>query len=286
MSDQLSNEEIRSLVVEVLSQKHSGQLNELADDVTTVATKKGLVPDPNAQQAVGSGFPGIRISPTYNSASRYHNIARIHNVIWDLIIEGVVRPGLFDGTNNDLPWFHVTEYGKAVLNGLPQTPYDPDNYLKRLQADIQSLDPIIVTYLTEALHTFRIGCLLSSTVMLGCASEKAFQLLLEAYATALPQAQQEKFNKEIQNKLIKRQFDEFNKRLESHLKVRLPGDIKADLDVALTGVFSMIRNMRNDAGHPTGLRLAREVVYANLTVFPTYLKKVYSLIDWLQMNSL
>ena len=197
-----------------------------------------------------------------------------------------MRPGLFDGTNNDLPWFHVTEYGKAVLNGLPQTPYDPDNYLKRLQADIQSLDPIIVTYLTEALHTFRIGCLLSSTVMLGCASEKAFQLLLEAYATALPQAQQEKFNKEIQNKLIKRQFDEFNKRLESHLKVRLPGDIKADLDVALTGVFSMIRNMRNDAGHPTGLRLAREVVYANLTVFPTYLKKVYSLIDWLQMNSL
>jgi len=96
-----------------------------------------------------------------------------------------------------------------------------------------------VMYLNEALHTFRIGCLLSSTVCLGCASEKAFLLLVEAYASALPQPQQDKFRKDTENRMIKRQFDEFTKRLEGHLKPRLTGDVKDDLDV----------RVRHDAEH-------------------------------------
>jgi hypothetical protein len=74
--------------------------------------------------------------------------------------------------------------------------------------------------------------------------------------------------------------------LESHLKGRLPGDLKDDLDVALSALFTLFRNNRNDAGHPTGKDIDRELAYANLVVFPTYVKKIYDLIGWLKNVSL
>src|SRR6516164_6023032 len=62
----------------------------------------------------------------------------------------------------------------------------------------------VYIYLTESLHTFRIGSLLSSTITLGCASEKALLLLIDAYANALPQSKQAKFRNATQVPLIKR----------------------------------------------------------------------------------
>jgi hypothetical protein len=285
MATQLSYEQIRSLVIDVLSPDFVGQINDLVRAVDQLARKRGLMDDPSAQQNTG-GFGGTRLIARYDPSAGRENVAQVQSILWDLIIEGIIRPGRNDGLNNDLPFFHVSEFGKNVLSNGPQSPYDPDGYLKRLQNDIPALDPVIITYLNEALHTFRIGCLLSSTVTLGCASEKAFLLLVDAYATALPATQQDKFRKETENRMIKRQFEEFNKRLESHLKAKLTGDVKDDLEVTLMGVFAMMRNMRNDAGHPTGKTVPREAVYANLTVFPTYLRKIYSLINWLGTNPL
>jgi hypothetical protein len=183
-----------------------------------------------------------------------------------------------------LPFFYVTDFGKERIKD-PQTPYDPDGYLKALR-DIPGVDDVILTYVTESLHTFRIGSLLSSTITLGCASEKALLLLIDAYGNALPTGgRQEKFRKNTEGFVIKRQFDEFSKMLESHLKGLLPGDLKENLDVALVAVFAMLRTNRNEAGHPTGKSIRREEAYASLTVFPTYLKKVYELIGWLRGNT-
>jgi hypothetical protein len=84
--------------------------------------------------------------------------------------------------------------------------------------------------------------------------------------------------------MIKRQFDEFRRMLDSELRVRLPHELADGLDVELNAIFDFIRNQRNDAGHPTGKTIERERAYANLVVFPVYLRKVYSLIDWLRAN--
>jgi hypothetical protein len=210
--------------------------------------------------------------------------ARVTSIIWDLIIEGVVRPGRADGGDAQLPFFYVTDWGRERIKNV-RTPYDPDGYLKALKLDVPDVDDVIVTYLTESLHTFRIGCLLSSTITLGCASEKALVLLIGAYGDALPTGRQEKFRKNTAGFVIKRQFDEFNKMLDSHLKSVLSGDLKENLDVALLAVFAMLRTNRNDAGHPTGKIVQREEAYASLMVFPTYLKKVYELLHWLTANA-
>jgi hypothetical protein len=42
-----------------------------------------------------------------------HDCGRVHDIIWDLIIEGYIRPGLGDGQNNDLPHYHITKKGKV-----------------------------------------------------------------------------------------------------------------------------------------------------------------------------
>jgi hypothetical protein len=212
-------------------------------------------------------------------------MARVHSIFWDLLIEGIIRPGINDGVNLNLPHYHVTEWGQQVVAaGSEATPYDPDGYLSRLQTAITSIDPVVVTYLNESLHTLRIGCLLSSTIAVGCASEKAFLLLVDAYAAALPSGAQKKFRDDTNGKMIKRQSETFQKRLNSHLKPLLPGDLAEGIDIIFSSVFEMIRNQRNSAGHPTGKIEPRETVYATLTVFPEYLKKVYALIDWLHQQ--
>ena len=145
---------------------------------------------------------------------------------------------------------------------------------------------MIRTYLDESLRTFRIGCLLSSVTTLGCASEKALVLLFDAYGDALTGQRKDKYRGDTEGRPIKKKIDEFNKRLESHLMALLPGDIKEHLDIALTALSAIFREMRNDAGHPTGKTVEREAAYANLLVFPVYLKKVYELIGWLKTNQL
>lgn len=85
--------------------------------------------------------------------------------------------------------------------------------------------------------------------------------------------------------MIKHQFDEFRKMLDSELRARLPGNLQEGLDVELNANFDIIRNQRNDAGHPTGKEIERERAYANLVVIPVYFKKVYSIIEWLESNS-
>jgi len=59
---------------------------------------------------------------------------------------------------------------------------------------------VILTYLEESLRTFRIGCLLSSTTTIGCASEKALILLFDAYGDALTGSMQDKYRKEIEGR--------------------------------------------------------------------------------------
>jgi hypothetical protein len=277
----LSYEQMRSLVIQFLAQPNRDprQLNDLYGGVARLAVDQhGIVPHPEGQTGI--------IQLMYNSGVRLteKDCGRVISIIWDLIIEGVVRPGNENGGDAQFPHFYVTEFGKERIKD-SLTPYDPDGYLKAVRRDVSGVDDVILTYLAESLQTFRIGSLLSSTITLGCASEKALLLLIAAYGNALRTPRDAQFRNKTEGFLIKRQFDELNKMLDSHLKGLLPGDLKDTLDVALNAVFAMLRGNRNEAGHPTGKMVRREEAYASLTVFPTYLKKVYELIAWLKANA-
>lgn len=147
----ITNEEIRAILIEIIKLNASidENINNLIPKIFDLAKEKGF-----------SVTDIKRGSYDYDPKVR----GKIQLILWDLTIEGVTRPGSSDGLVNFFPNFHVTEYGNHIIKNEPEGPYDPDGYLKRI-AQIQELDTIILTYLEESLKAFRIGCLLSSTVM-------------------------------------------------------------------------------------------------------------------------
>ena len=278
-------EQLRSLVIEYLAESKDDptlQINNLRTGVATIAVRKGLDPDANHVRGLAHQVP---ISFGGDVVLSDPDFILVVEIIWDLIIEGVVRPGDSLGGSLGLPHFHLTERGIGVLKNGVASPYDPDGYLKRLDSESPGLDPIIRIYVTESLDTFRIGSLLSSAITLGCASECAILNLIDAYAKALPPAKSAAFRKKTEGKTIKVQFDELTKMIDGHLKGCVPREIKENLDLDLNAIFGMLRIYRNEAGHPTGRRLSREQAYANLAIFPHYIKHLYSLITWMNDNT-
>jgi hypothetical protein len=275
----MTDEQMRSVLIEYFKQEGgSYQLgNYMAEGVGTIAAKMGLIPQPEPSGFVYDTRYNLPVVPLIGDGW-----AQAVDVVWQMISEGILRPGGAQGSEG-LPWIYPTRYGWKVIRGT-DTPYDPDGYFNRLKEKVPDLDPIVLTYLREALHTFRAGCDLSSAVCLGCASERVFDVLLEAYAETLSEPDQKKFEKKTEDKPIKARYDEFMKEYEDKVKKNIDRELRSSLGTYLGGLFQVIRNQRNDAGHPTGEKIEREQLYATITAFPAQLEMMYRLIRYFQEN--
>ena len=122
----ISYEAIRSLVVEVI--KSVGEMDQVPPAVARLAVSRDLIPDPRTQPNSQTDIPP-------NPTLQHSDAAKVLDIVWDLIVEGVLRPGSGDYARNvDLPFFHISEWGKEALKDGLSTPYDPDGYLTRLRA--------------------------------------------------------------------------------------------------------------------------------------------------------
>ena len=142
---------------------------------------------------------------------------------------------------------------------------------------VPDIHPVIVAYLEESLKTYNIRALLSSTIALGCASEKA--LLLQSRPSQPPLRSPTRPIVSVKDRRYfhKEEVRRVSKRLDV-VRPQLPKDLSDGLDIILTGIFEMIRVNRNDRGHPTGTYPPREQVYASLQLFIPYVQRTYALI--------
>lgn len=268
----MSLNEIRSLVLEVFKKQSSSQYLIVCNDVAELAVKKGIVPD------VGQGV-FMHVGGRYTLTDKDQD--KVREIIWNLVIEGVLTIGS-NASNPAWPFMKITEYGYQVINSDIPVPHDPSGYFSRLKTDVPNVDELIITYLNESLMSYRIDLKLSSTIMLGCASEKALLLLIDSYINSIQdEAKRKVVYDKFKNKMIKRQFDEFIRAMTT-IKEQIPKEIEDGLNNVLFGIFEMIRNYRNDAGHPTGITISKEQVFANIQVFIPYLKKVYQLKEYFE----
>ena len=155
--------------------------------------------------------------------------------------------------------------------------HDVSEYERRITKEIPKIDPVTLLYLKEGLQAFRSGCVLSATVMLGVATEHTFLLLMETIdQSPTHKAAFASVSKEwsILNKVNK-----FRRVLEQQAKTLSP-ECKEDLDTNFAGILSIIRNFRNQSGHPSGKIIDREQAYILLQLFPPYCKKMYQLRDF------
>jgi hypothetical protein len=210
----------------------------------------------------------------------------IRELIWALTIQGIVVPGSSNDSSYqaNLPWVQVTEWGKLCLKEGEYLPCDTGLFLNRLRGRIPGLDRTVELYITEALNSFRPGNYLAAAVMTGVASERVLIILRDAVYAAIQQEDRKKiFLRDTESRLAKRIYEEIEKKLDP-IREQLPTELQDSLGTELTGIFQLVRRTRNDAGHPTGVRIEREEAYALLQLFPTYASSVYELVSWLKTN--
>jgi hypothetical protein len=121
--------------------------------------------------------------------------------------------------------------------------------------------------------------------MLGCASERAFNTLFEAYVESIDDDKKREEWEKKSEWFLKRRIDVLKRELYwLREKKTLPPNISDDIDTQFEGICTLIRNCRNEVGHPSGKKMSRSQVFINLRLFIPYCKKVYELKDYFEKN--
>ncbi len=208
---------------------------------------------------------------------------RCSDRLWELLNVGVLAPGL-NRDNPGLPWVHVTEYGRKILEADPN-PYSAEEYIAELKKRAAIiLDDVVEMYLFESLRSFKHNCYLSATVLLGGASERIFSNFLDQFLSTIGNpGKKTSFENSINNKFIATKFNEFTKFIDPYKKT-FPREIKDQIDLWLSSFFNYIRRVRNSVGHPTGSTFNRGEVLAMFLPFHSYVENLKLLIDHFNSN--
>jgi hypothetical protein len=212
-------------------------------------------------------------------------------VMWQLIIEGVIAPGYsnpYQSHNPALPWFHITDYGRKVLSAGRSIPHDPTGYLDALKvAATTTVGEVTIAYVEEALRCFNRGCHVAAVLLLGVAAESVFLQLCTVVRAALKRTADQKAFDELPDQVK-------HKHRWIVAKYRaLPGSVRRSalpesLDVNLTVLYDLIRRQRNDLGHPQEHppEVNREQAFVFFQLFPTYVTDIEAFAAYCQASGL
>lgn len=267
-----SYEEIRSVSLDLLADREKAsyelsQYENLLIGIAEVFQRRG---ENLRQRSFGSG-------PDLSQQDR----ELFGEVFWELFRQGIITLGR-DDANRNFPFFRVSSFGKKLLAGKDAYFFhDVSSYEAIIRKEVPTIDETTLIYLKEAMQAFRSGCILSATVMLGVATEHTFLLLLDV----IEQRESHKsiYASVFKERSILQKFNKFKNILDQQSKT-LTAEIKEDLDTHFAGILSIIRNFRNQSGHPTGKIIDREQAYILLQLFIPYCKKMYQLIGFYRNN--
>jgi len=217
------------------------------------------------------------------SRLRSRFVVLANEVMWQLIMQGVITVGLNDHCPN-LPWFRITDYGQKVLKSERFGPHDPTGYMDELRSIGGSLDmTVTIRYTEEALACFAAGCNVASVLLLGVAAESAFNKLCDSIrlnlATAADRA---KLKPQLPVRPRHRWLVEKYHNLSSAERRRLP----ESLDITLTSLYELIRRQRNELGHPQEQppQLTREEAFVFFRLLPTFVQDAQAFADYCTSN--
>ena len=262
-----SYEEIRSVVLDILAGRETQlhyppeQFGNLLVGVAEVFERRDGIASRDRHQEP-------HLSPNDRELCR--------EVFWDLFRQGVITLGVNDA-NREFPFFRVGHFGKRILES--ETAYffhDLTSYVTLIRDNVPDINDVTMIYLQEAMQSFKSGCMLAATVMLGVAAEHSFLLLLETAETNSQYGS--RFSNAARQRTVLQKFRKFKAALDQYVVSDLPSNIKEDLDTDFAGILSVIRTFRNESGHPTGKILGREQTYVLLQLFVPYCKRIYRLV--------
>lgn len=263
-----SYEEIRSVALDLLAGRERAvyDLNQYQHLLLGV----GAVFRQREDSSINGHIAGHTM-PSYSDSEKFLE------VFWGLFREGVITLGVND-SNREFPFFRITEFGRRLLDGgQAYFFHDVSSYESAIRREIPDIDAVTLTYLKEAMQAFRSSCILSSTVMLGVATEHTFLLLMDKIDQN--SSHSTTFASVNEQRTILQKVNKFKNILDQQRR-SLPSNVKEDLDTNFAGILSIVRNFRNQSGHPTGKIVDREQAYILLQLFIPYCKKMYSLMNY------
>lgn len=208
------------------------------------------------------------------------------DVFWEFVRQGVVSPGTTTGDPRP-PFFHITQYGKRVLQDPLFQPNDPVAYLTQLGKSVANPDATVLAYLREALNCFDRHTLVASAMMLGIASERVFELVCDSLLAALNSANEKATFQGILDRFpMKPKLDWVMAKFQQVQTPRRPTGFPDDTDIVVLGIYNLIRNQRNDLGHPqpTPPAVNQDMAYGYLRLFPSYYATAEAVRDFLAKN--
>jgi hypothetical protein len=207
----------------------------------------------------------------------------VQDILWELMIQGVIAPGL-NVSNPNLPFFHITEYGKKVISEQKYMPHDPTGYLDRFRAGLKDPDSVVTIYLSESLECFARENMIASVVMLGIAAERVFLLLCNALLDSLSDpSEKTEFERILDRRSMKPKMDWVLNKIQK-LQQGSPRPLPDNVNIMLCAIYDFIRCQRNDLGHPQDSlpSVTREGAYVNLQVFPGYCEMADQVVNYLR----
>lgn len=261
-------DEMKRIVINTIKNNQFNQYADIERQVVEYMINNGYVKETNSfSMSHSQGYQ----DPSENDSNL------IREIVWDLIIERVLSIGM-NKSNPNWPFLRITKSGIKSLHE-EVILHDVDGVISSLRKKIPEIDPVIIMYLGECLNTYKIGALLASSVMLGCAAEKGILLLIDSYTDWLEnnneKSEASKFRQSV-GKAIARRFEDFEKSFKAH-KTSIPKDMWEDFDIVINSIFTIIRKNRNEIGHPTGNRIEKDELSAWIHVFRTHCSKIYNL---------
>lgn len=206
-----------------------------------------------------------------------------NEIMWQLIIQGVITVGI-DAANPNLPFFRITDYGQEVLKAGRLIPHDPTGYLDELKAikgDVPSF--VMSAYIEEALKCFTAGCHVASVLLLGVAAESVFNHMCDSVGKSLKSTNEKKTlrGKRTVHERHVWLVEKYN-NLPGKDKKQLP----ESLGLTLSSLYNLIRNQRNELGHPreTPPDMSREDAFISFRVFPGFVRDAQKFSEYCRDN--
>ena len=246
---------------------YGGSLMDLFQLVDKLATEDGKIEKICNVPRCACGTGWARKSPGLDTNLNYSEIDLFIEQVHLLIGRQIIAPGNARDVSTDLPWFHVTEYGKNCIQSRDILPYDADGYINRIQKCSQH-DEWDIYYIQLMLGCFNHGLYDAATMMLGIEGEYLVKRLIEKYSIFLDGNETaEKTN--FDNALISCRTisQEYTKYCESWKTVKDKKDnnilkypdLKAPSsqmdDAAQNAFMNYLRLTRNELAHPSKTKM-------------------------------
>jgi hypothetical protein len=232
-----------------------------------------LIAAPGADTRYGA--PYFPASVQREAGCREHSV---WEALWGLVADRLIYldPDGQQSSGSQDNWrWKLSRVGMQAVSGRAWEPLDPEGYLRRLRTGNPPVAEVVYRYVEEALRAFNARCYLSSTVMLGVASERAVVDLATVSAEAYgPQAAKLARVLGAPRSSQQQLFVELRKVLEVQ-RENLP-ELLVDT-LTLDAVGDLLRVSRNEAGHPTGVEVDADTARTHLLVAGGYLTKMTAL---------